>query len=229
MFLRRRKHWGKKQRQLAIRVSEEEHIALQTIAYKTRKPMAEIIREIIARIAAGEIAVEPLPPPVVKVSGSQKTESGQNETADITTAFDVAAYILSRLGPLPTAKLHKLVYYCQAWSLVWDKRPLFPEQIEAWSSGPIIPELYAHHRKRSVVDNVPGNPERLDKDAKDTVDAVILFYGVRTPQWLSDLVHREDPWKNARQGIPEGVQSAVPITLESMAEYYGSLMSERGG
>lgn len=220
---------GKRQRQLAIRVSEEEHIALQTIAYKTRKPMAEIIREIIAKIAAGKVAIEPLPPLVIKVSGSQKTESGQNATEDATTALDVAAYILSRLGPLPAAKLHKLVYYCQAWSLVWDKRPLYNERIEVWSSGPIIPELYAHHRKRSVVDSVPGNHERLDRDARDTVDAVILFYGVRTPQWLSDLVNREDPWRNVRQGIPEGAESNVPITLESMAEYYGSLMSERGG
>lgn len=57
---------GKKQRQLTFRVSEEEYIALQTIAYETRKPMAEIIREIIARIAAGEIVIEPLPPPVIK-------------------------------------------------------------------------------------------------------------------------------------------------------------------
>lgn len=57
---------GKKQRQLTFRVSEEEYIALQTIAYETRKPMAEIIREIIAKIAAGEVRIETLPPPGIR-------------------------------------------------------------------------------------------------------------------------------------------------------------------
>ena len=43
------------------------------------------------------------------------------------TVLDVAAYILERQGRMPTTKLQKLVYYCQAWSLVWDERPLFDE------------------------------------------------------------------------------------------------------
>lgn len=147
--------------------------------------------------------------------------------ANTPTVLDIAAYILSKLGPLPAGKLHKLVYYCQAWSLVWDKRPLFKERIEAWASGPVVPELYASHGKKIVVDEVPGDPRHLDKDARDTVDAVICFYGKKRPQWLSDLIHREAPWKNARQGISEGMKSNVPITLESMAEYYGSLTDKR--
>ena len=34
--------------------------------------------------------------------------------------FDVAAYILEKIGSMTTMKLQKLVYYSQAWSLVWD-------------------------------------------------------------------------------------------------------------
>ena len=30
-------------------------------------------------------------------------------------------------------KLQKLVYYSQAWSLIWDEKPLFEEEIEAWA------------------------------------------------------------------------------------------------
>lgn len=44
---------------------------------------------------------------------------------------DVAAAILERTGPLDTFKLQKLVYYAQAWHLVWDNEPLFEEPIEA--------------------------------------------------------------------------------------------------
>ncbi len=36
--------------------------------------------------------------------------------------FDVATYILKKKGPMTTWKLQKLVYYSQAWSLVWDDK-----------------------------------------------------------------------------------------------------------
>ena len=42
------------------------------------------------------------------------------------TVFDVAAYILAKRGEMTAWKLQKLVYYSQAWSLVWDQRPIFP-------------------------------------------------------------------------------------------------------
>ena len=32
-----------------------------------------------------------------------------------------------------------------------------------------------------------GNADNLDKDAKETVDAVLEYYGDKSPQWLSDL------------------------------------------
>ena len=48
--------------------------------------------------------------------------------------LDVAAYILKKQGPMTAMKLQKLVYYCQAWSLVWQSKPLFPNDIEAWQA-----------------------------------------------------------------------------------------------
>lgn len=59
---------------------------------------------------------------------------------------DITAYILKQLGPTSAMKLEKLVYYSQAWSLVWDSKPLFLARIEAWASGPVVPELYRHDR-----------------------------------------------------------------------------------
>lgn len=47
------------------------------------------------------------------------------------TVHDVAAYILAKHGPMTAMKLEKLVYYSQAWSLVWDDKPLFRSKIEA--------------------------------------------------------------------------------------------------
>ena len=139
------------------------------------------------------------------------------------TCHDVAAYILQKRGPVTAMKLQKLLYYAQAWSLVWDEAPLFPESIEAWANGPVIREVYDGHRGQFIVTRWPGNPENLDANQKDTVDVVLGFYGDKTAQFLSDLTHAEDPWKAARKGVPDGDRGNVEITLASMAEYYGSL------
>lgn len=45
------------------------------------------------------------------------------------SVFDVAAYILLKMGKMTTMKLHKLLYYSQAWNLVWCEEPLFNEKL----------------------------------------------------------------------------------------------------
>jgi uncharacterized phage-associated protein len=148
----------------------------------------------------------------------------------VATAHDVAAYILARRSPVSAMKLQKLVYYAQAWSLVWDDRRLFPQHIEAWANGPVVRELYDRHRGHFEVREWPyGDPEALDEDARETVDAVLEYYGPRSAQWLSDLTHRERPWREAREGIPDGERGAREISLATMMEYYSSLPPDVDG
>lgn len=143
----------------------------------------------------------------------------------MTTVFDVAAYILDRQGDMTAMKLQKLVYYCQAWSLVWDEKPLFAERIEAWANGPVVPELYQRHRGRFRLQQgmIKGNPDSLAPEQKETVEAVLAYYGDKSSQWLSDLTHAEDPWKDARAGMAVGERGNKEITHAAMAEYYESL------
>lgn len=92
--------------------------------------------------------------------------------------LDVAQYILDKKGRLTTWKLQKLCYYAQAWSLVWDDEPLFGEHIEAWANGPVVPELYKHHKGRFEVDSIGGgDPSKLNHDQQETVDAVLRSCG----------------------------------------------------
>ena len=138
--------------------------------------------------------------------------------------FDVAAYILQQQGAMTTWKLQKLVYYSQAWSLVWDDDALFPEEIEAWSNGPVVRDLYETHRGKYRVSRLRnGNANALTGDQRESVDAVLDFYGNRSPQWLSDLTHMEAPWQKARRNVPEGERGDAVIPKEDLAEYYGSL------
>jgi uncharacterized phage-associated protein len=146
--------------------------------------------------------------------------------AVMANVIDVAAYIVDHQGSLPAMKLQKLVYYAQAWSLVWDDQPLFPETIEAWANGPVVPTLYQKHRGVFLVDRAvvgEGNPEALTEQERETVDAVLGFYGDRSSQWLSDLTHRERPWREARKGLGPGDRGSQVISLAALAEYYGGL------
>ncbi len=146
------------------------------------------------------------------------------ETNRDVSVLDVAAYILKRLGRISTMKLQKLVYYCQAWSLVWDEVPLFVEPIEAWANGPVVRELFNYHRGMYEVEKVlTGNPELISPGQVETINSVIDFYGKKSAQWLIELSHSEEPWKKARRGLPATSRGSRPISLSGMAEYYSSL------
>ena len=142
------------------------------------------------------------------------------------TAHDVAAYILKKQGSMSTWKLQKLVYYSQAWSLVWDEAALFPEPIQAWANGPVVKALYDEHRGEYSRSTWPkGKVSQLTQKQKETINAVLNFYGKKSGHWLSELTHMEDPWRNARAGLPEGSRSNKRITHAAMSEYYSGLQA----
>lgn len=143
------------------------------------------------------------------------------------TVFDIAKYILDKTGPISAMKLQKLVYYAQAWALVWDDAPLFSEsKIEAWANGPVVRCLYEEHRGKFIVqaaDFAHLAKGSLEPFQKETIDEVIKAYGLRSAQWLSDQTHAEDPWQIARVDMSDMERGEREITLVSMAEYYSSL------
>lgn len=138
---------------------------------------------------------------------------------------DVAAYIVSKTGTITTWKLQKLVYYSQAWHLVWEERPLFDDPIEAWANGPVVRALYDRHRGDfRVATWTSGEPTALDEGERTSIDAVLGEYGDKTGAWLSSLTHREPPWLEARAGLSAGERGDSVITHQSMSEYYGGLL-----
>jgi len=139
------------------------------------------------------------------------------------SVHDVAAFILLRQGEMTAMKLQKLVYYSQAWSLVWDEAALFEESIEAWANGPVVRSLYNRHQGRFKVTEWNGDPKRLSTTQRDTIEKVLEFYGPMSSQTLSDLTHQEAPWREARQGLGPTDRGSRVISLASMVEYYSSL------
>ena len=146
------------------------------------------------------------------------------------TVHDVVAFILRRHGPTTAMKLQKLLYYSQAWSLVWDGKPLFKARIEAWAHGPVIREVWRYHRGVYMLrewKHSNADPKALTDSEADTVNSVLAFYGDKSPQWLSDLTHMEAPWQEARRGTAPGELGGKEISLASMEAYYSSIAPAR--
>ena len=144
------------------------------------------------------------------------------------TVFDAAAYILTKTKEMTTMKLQKLLYYSQAWSLVWDEKPIFDEDFEAWANGPVCKKIYDVHQgcfhiKEGFFDIHGGSVSNLNSNAIETIDIVLRDYGDYTPIQLSYLTHKEAPWRKAREGYGPGEWCDEIITKESMQQYYGGL------
>lgn len=143
------------------------------------------------------------------------------------TVYDLAEYILKKLeerdeAEVSTLKLQKLVYYSQAYSLVWDGKPIFDDPIEAWINGPVVRSLYDKHKGKLNVSSgfFGGNPDALTDDEKETVDAVLDAYGHLDAYSLVSLTHEELPWKEAREGFAPSERCNNEIPQAAMRDFY---------
>ena len=145
------------------------------------------------------------------------------------TVFDVADYILNKVGRVTSMKLQKLVYYAQAWSLAWDDEPMFDEDFQAWANGPVCPELFREHKGQFGLSEdffVHYKKNALSQQQTETIDIVLGDYASMSPHELSDLTHREYPWIHARGNTPLGMPCENTIDKEVMRQYYSGLLAE---
>jgi uncharacterized phage-associated protein len=144
----------------------------------------------------------------------------------VASVDDVAAAILEETGTVTTRKLQKLVYYAQAWHLVFEGEPLFSNRIEAWRHGPVTRDLYNRHRSLYTVDRWDGDPRALAESERRTVDWVLAKYGSFTAEALSRMTHMEVPWLVARGLAEEHEHTATPIDHNQMISYYSRQRSD---
>ncbi|MCR5833117.1 MAG: DUF4065 domain-containing protein [Selenomonadaceae bacterium] len=144
----------------------------------------------------------------------------------MTTVFDVAKYILDNYGTMSAMKLQKLIFYSQAMSLVWDDVPLFEDDFEAWAKGPVCRALFNAHKGKFFLKNsdflnpYKPNISNLSTEQKETINTVVDSLKDYPPYVLSDMVHKEKPWLEARGDLPQGARCQNIITKNSMLEYY---------
>lgn len=124
-------------------------------------------------------------------------------------AINIVKYFLAQVDnedadSISNMKLQKLLYYAQGFHLALFDIPLFPEPIEAWAHGPVVPDVY--HRLK----HFGSKPVELDQDVdfdaslgsetEELLDEVYSVYGQFSAAALRNMSHDEPPWMQTAQG-----------------------------
>ena len=134
--------------------------------------------------------------------------------------FDIAQYFLAQADEdagdlMSNLKLQKLVYYAQGCALALLDRPLFPEAIEAWAHGPVVPALY-HEYKGSVGGAIPPlvmlDFSKYSVETRELLDEVYAVYGQFSAWKLRSMTQQEPPWHDT----PAGQE----ITHEALQDHF---------
>lgn len=142
------------------------------------------------------------------------------------SAFEIVPYLLKQVEKraeslITPLKLQKLLYYAQAWSLVFKGEALFYEDIEAWVHGPVIPPVYQRY-KHHAYNLIPQEDlsSKLAANEIDILNLVLTSYGKQSAKFLEELTHSEYPWLRAREGLRADQISSKKISIRDMRSYY---------
>lgn len=164
--------------------------------------------------------------------------------------LNVARYTVLRLQQMGVSisplKLQKILYYIQAWHLVYfEKQSLFPDEPEAWVNGPVYRDVYEEYRTLGIYQQItPAFFELTDESVSCEleklhdemalnnmqwafIEAIYKHYGTMDHDRLVMLTHSEKPWNEARKGLSPLEYSDNKISLDSMYDYYYSLLNKK--
>lgn len=158
------------------------------------------------------------------------------ELNDEITANDVANWFICNIDresgdSITHLKLQKMLYYAQAWSLVIIEKPLFNDEFEAWSHGPVLPNIYEKYKEHGY-DTIPicdCNDNIIDSRIINLLLEVKSIYGEMSAKSLEELTHHESPWIIARGNRSKEERCNDIITKESMINYYSPLKLSNNG
>jgi len=173
---------------------------------------------------------------VFPATSGKKKPPRRMEGQEMATLNDVCDYIISKTAQdgLSLLKLQKLLYYCQAWHLAFDKGPLFQGRFQAWVHGPVNREIYDRFRDaKGLYDSVSSDDIRADfsyetisVEQRAHIDAVLDVYCKFTGDQLEAMTHEEEPWITARCGIPLHQRCENQIDEELMKACYKSRLPQ---
>ena len=121
-------------------------------------------------------------------------------------------------SPMTNLKIQKLLYYAQAWYLVNYQVKLFPDRIEAWDFGPVVPSVYGEYKKyiNKPIDFRPSGKEGgpfTQQEDRYLREFYNVFGGLSSTVLVS-MSHSERPWLEASK------KKDRTISTEVMRDFY---------
>lgn len=140
---------------------------------------------------------------------------------DVLKIADEMLKVAKRRGEqLTPMQLMKLVYIAHGFRLGRDGVPLFPNRIEAWKYGPVVPDLYHSTKKfgRGVIPfDLIGNASAASPEIPAFLEEVYNVYGRFSAITLSSLTHQAgSPWAQVYKPHELGIE----IPDEIIKRYY---------
>lgn len=138
------------------------------------------------------------------------------------SALSVARHIIRKCDELgrtiSNLKLQKILYFVQAEFLVDTNKPCFNEAIEAWSFGPVVPEVYRAYKVYGSA-NIPvraaSGVDFISQEDQQIIDAMVERCAAYSASQLVEITHHQEPWIKAyKQGYNQ------VITQDSIQQYF---------
>lgn len=113
-------------------------------------------------------------------------------------------------------RMHKLMYFAQRESLMYNKEPLFDATFYGWKYGPVLKEVRNQFKKDLNLEELTKLKDSVSDNTKKILESVFDRYGSLSSWKLSALSHEEFSWKMARSGLNYEDNGDVPLSLNAM-------------
>lgn len=122
---------------------------------------------------------------------------------DIANKLLHRAYVDESSELMSNMKLQKMLYYEQGFHLAYFGVPLFDADIQAWTFGPVVPEIYEAYKANGRLGIEPqGDPIRLTDEEESLFNEVFEVYNEYSAAGLVTQTHSETPWiETPKQGV----------------------------
>jgi uncharacterized phage-associated protein len=149
-------------------------------------------------------------------------------------SIDLCNIIIRKAGPMNQLKVQKLVYYYQAFHLVFFDVPVVEDEFVAGVHGPTSLKILKNYSRYSMDEDLKKKysmriDDPLSKDQETLLDEVLERYSPLASYQLEVLSHSELPWKEARGKCTFDERSDIPISLSTMKAYYGKFATYTEG
>lgn len=132
----------------------------------------------------------------------------------------IAKWFINELHPEPL-KLQKLLYLAQGFSYAFNDKELFPEEIEAWVHGPVVPQVYYEYSifKYNPI-NIDFELPEFDSETLEILNYVADNYSKYDSKFLEEMTHNQEPWIFSREGLDPDERSDKTIPKDAIANYF---------